>query len=117
MKYYKTKNNEIYALEDNDSAKEWIKEKVTEITKDEADSITNPPPTKEQLIIKAAYDKQTLIAEAMQKIQLWQTQIMLGIITEEDKTKLKEWMLYVQKVQATDVSAAPDIHWPVKPFS
>ncbi|WP_420835422.1 tail fiber assembly protein [Morganella morganii] len=24
-------------------------------------------------------------------------------------------MLYVQKVQAADVSAAPDIIWPVKP--
>ena len=67
------KNNEVYALEDNDSAKEWIKEKVTEITKEEADNITNPPPTKEQLIAKAEYDKQALIAEVQSETQLLQT--------------------------------------------
>ncbi|WP_350646375.1 tail fiber assembly protein [Morganella morganii] len=55
------------------------------------------------------------MTEARQKTQLWQTQLMLGIITDGDKATLKEWMLYVQKVQATDVSAAPDIDWPQKP--
>ncbi|AWC93113.1 phage tail protein [Morganella morganii] len=115
MKYYKTKNNEVYALEDNDSAKEWIKEKVTEITKEEADNITNPRPTKEQLIAKAEYDKQALITGAMQKTRLWQTQLMLGIITEEDETSLKEWMLYVQEVQAVDPSLGADAVWPTPP--
>ncbi|WP_353652187.1 tail fiber assembly protein, partial [Escherichia coli] len=32
--------------------------------------------------------------------------------TDEDREKLTEWMIYVQKVQAADVSAAPDIIWP-----
>nr|WP_080728216.1 tail fiber assembly protein [Morganella morganii] len=46
---------------------------------------------------------------------MWQTQLILGIITDEDKASLTEWMLYVQKVQAVDTSAAPDIIWPEKP--
>ncbi|MEM8158299.1 tail fiber assembly protein [Morganella morganii] len=75
----------------------------------------NPPVTKEQLIVEAEAKKQALIDEVNQKTQLWQTQLMLGIITEEDKASLKEWMLYAQKVQAVDTSTAPDIHWPVKP--
>ncbi|WP_353652188.1 tail fiber assembly protein, partial [Escherichia coli] len=60
----------------------------------------------------AEQQKQVLITEASQKTQVWQTQLMLGIITDEDREKLTEWMIYVQKVQAADVSAAPDIIWP-----
>lgn len=74
-----------------------------------------PPVTKEKLVAEMEAQKQALIAEANQKTQLWQTQLMLGIITDEDKTSLTEWMLYVQKVQAVDTSAAPDIIWPEKP--
>lgn len=75
----------------------------------------NPPVTKEQLIAEAEVKKQMLISDANQKTQMWQTQLMLGIITEEDKASLKEWMLYVQEVQTVDTSTAPDIDWPVKP--
>lgn len=75
----------------------------------------NPPVTKEQLIAEAEAKKQALIDEVNQKTQLWRTQLMLGIITEEDKASLKEWMLYAQKVQAVDTSTAPNIDWPVKP--
>lgn len=76
-----------------------------------------PPPTKEQLIEQAGYQKQALIAEASQKTQLWQTQLILGIITEEDKASLKEWMLYVQQVQAVDPSLEADVVWPTPPAS
>ncbi|WP_228006357.1 tail fiber assembly protein [Morganella morganii] len=115
MKYYIDKNQVVYALNNDLNPAEWLPGKVKEIDEKEALLIANPPPTKEQLIEQAEQQKQALIAEASQKTQLWQTQLMLGIITEEDKASLKEWMLYVQKVQAADVSAAPDIIWPVKP--
>lgn len=115
MRYYKTKNNEIYALEDNDSAKEWIKEKVTEITKEEADNITNPRPTKEQLIAKAEYDKQALITEVQAETQLLQTKLALGRITPDEKARLNAWLDYLDELEAVDVSTAPDITWPPKP--
>ncbi|ELW9228739.1 tail fiber assembly protein [Morganella morganii] len=115
MKYYIDKNQVVYALNNDLNPAEWLPGKVKEIDEKEALLIANPPPTKEQLTEQAEQQKQALIAEASQKTQLWQTQLMLGIITEEDKASLKEWMLYVQKVQAADVSAAPDIIWPVKP--
>ncbi|HCD1110735.1 tail fiber assembly protein [Morganella morganii] len=114
MRYYKTKNNEIYALEDNDSAKEWIKEKVTEITKEEADNITNPRPTKEQLIAKAEYDKQALITEVQAETQLLQTKLALGRITPDEKARLNAWLDYLDELEAVDVSTAPDIIWPKK---
>lgn len=76
-----------------------------------------PPPTKEQLIEQAETRKQALIAEASQKTQLWQTQLILGIITEKDKASLKEWMLYVQDVQAVDPSPGAGVVWPTLPAS
>ncbi len=115
MKYYKTKNNEVYALEDNDLAKEWIKEKVTEITKEEADNITNPRPTKEQLIAKAEYDKQALITEVQAETQLLQTKLALGRITPDEKARLNAWLDYLDLLEAVDTSLAPDIDWPQKP--
>lgn len=115
MRYYKDSENKIYALEDNIDANDWLDFKFTEITESEADKILNPPPTQEQYIEIAEREKQVLIAEASEKTELWRTQLVLGIITDEDKASLKEWMLYVQKVQAIDVSTAPDIFWPVKP--
>lgn len=74
-----------------------------------------PPLTHEQHVAIAESQKQTLIAEASEKTELWRTQLMLGIITVEDKASLKEWMLYVKKVQATDTSSGTDISWPEKP--
>lgn len=114
MRYYKTKNNEVYALEDNDSAKEWIKEKVTEITKEEADNITNPRPTKEQLIAKAEYDKQALITEVQAETQLLQTKLARAYHPDE-KARLNVWLDYLDLLEAVDTSTAPDIDWPEKP--
>lgn len=83
----------------------------------EIEAHINPPVTKEQLIAEAEAKKQALIAEASQKTQLWQTQLILGIITEEDKTSLKEWMLYVQEVQVVDPSLGAGVVWPTPPAS
>ncbi len=115
MRYYKTKNNEVYALEDNDLAKDWIKEKVTEITKEEADNITNPRPTKEQLIAKAEYDKQALITEVQAETQLLQTKHAMKRIKPDELELLIAWLDYLDELEAVDVSTAPDINWPVKP--
>lgn len=119
FKFFKDKNNKVFGIDvDSSNEDSWensIKKGWTEISREEAEKITNPPATKEQLTEQAEQQKQALIREANQKTQLWQTQLMLGIITAEDKASLTEWMLYVQKVQAVDTSTAPDIIWPEKP--
>lgn len=63
----------------------------------------------------AASEKAARVSEANGITQAWQTQLLLGIITDADKATLTAWMKYVQAVQATDVSGAPDISWPTKP--
>ncbi|MGJ7325594.1 tail fiber assembly protein [Morganella morganii] len=85
------------------------------MTKEEADNITNPRPTKEQLIAKAEYDKQALITEVQAETQLLQTKLALGRISDNEKARLNAWLDYLDELEAVDVFTAPDIIWPVKP--
>ncbi|MCK7070245.1 tail fiber assembly protein [Enterobacter roggenkampii] len=66
--------------------------------------------------VKAA-DKQknALLVEAQETISFWQTELQLGIISDEDKASLIAWMQYIKTVQAVDTSNAPDITWPTQP--
>ncbi|MDW7796076.1 tail fiber assembly protein [Morganella morganii] len=135
MKYYSNETNGFYDSEINGDD---IPQDVVEITDEtwmellsgqeegkviSADEngypvLIDPPPlSHERHVAMAESQKQALIAEASQKTQLWQTQLMLGIITDEDKASLKEWMLYVQEVQAVDPSLGAAVVWPTPPAS
>lgn len=63
----------------------------------------------------AEQQKAALLLEAQATISLWQTELQLGIISDEDKASLIAWMNYIKTVQAVDTSKAPDINWPDKP--
>lgn len=63
----------------------------------------------------AEQQKAALLAEAQETISFWQTELQLGIISDEDKSSLIAWMRYIKAVQAIDTSKAPDIDWPEKP--
>lgn len=63
----------------------------------------------------AARQKSALINEANSVTQAWQTQLLLGIITDADKASLTKWMKYIQAVQAVDASQASEIIWPAPP--
>ncbi|HCM9670811.1 TPA: tail fiber assembly protein [Enterobacter roggenkampii] len=66
--------------------------------------------------VKAADKQKTaLLVEAQETISFWQTELQLGIISDEDKASLISWMQYIKAVQAVDTSKAPDITWPEKP--
>lgn len=121
QKYFKDKNDAVYCIDimpvNKDTWKNSVKDGWVAISYKEAMKLANPPKTKEQLITEAEAQKQHLIAEASQKTQMWQTQLLLGIITEEDKASLKEWMLYVQQVQAVDSSLGAGVVWPIPPAS
>jgi len=63
----------------------------------------------------ADQQKAALLSEAQTTIGLWQTELQLGVISDEDKASLIDWMKYIKAVQAVDTSKAPDITWPDKP--
>lgn len=77
--------------------------------------VTDSDAQQQSLLDAAASEKAARVSEANGVTQAWQAQLLLGIITDADKATLTAWMKYVQAVQATDVSGAPDIRWPAKP--
>jgi hypothetical protein len=74
-----------------------------------------PEPTQAEIIAAAEATRESLIIEAKETISLWQTELQLGIISDENKTSLIAWVQYIQALNAVDTSTAPDIEWPVKP--
>lgn len=77
--------------------------------------VTDKDEKKEGDIAEANRQKQTLLYEADSFCRPWQTQLLLGIISDTDKASLTTWMKYYQQVQAVDTSKAPKISWPEKP--
>lgn len=63
----------------------------------------------------AEQQKTNLLNAANSKISLWQTELQLGIISDEDKESLISWIGYIKTVKETDTSTAPDIEWPIPP--
>ncbi|UDV31499.1 tail fiber assembly protein [Enterobacter cloacae] len=66
-------------------------------------------------VVAAMSHKSRLLAEAQTIIALWQTELQLGIISDEDKSSLISWVNYIKALQAVDISTAPVITWPVLP--
>lgn len=74
-----------------------------------------PEPTHEELVKQAEVKRQYLLSGASFVTSDWRTNLALGIIDDEEKEKLTEWMKYIRAVKAVDVSTAPDIQWPEEP--
>nr|WP_314431663.1 tail fiber assembly protein [uncultured Pantoea sp.] len=55
------------------------------------------------------------LAEVHSVTQLWQTQLLLNMISDASKAKLIEWMAYAERLQNIDISAGAAITWPDKP--
>ncbi|EEU5116738.1 tail fiber assembly protein [Escherichia coli] len=70
--------------------------------------------TEEEQRQQAENEKQSLLQLVRDKTQLWDSQLRLGIISDENKQKLIEWMLYAQKVESTDTSSLP-VTFPEQP--
>ena len=64
----------------------------------------------------AEQQKSVQLLFAKEKIILWQTELQLGIISDEDKEKLISWVNYIKAVQAVDTQKAHNIIWPKKPY-
>ncbi len=115
---YSTINgSEIYIFDIGDYPKDTtlLKPATKYDTWDAQKWITDANAQKAASIKEAELKKEVLIKEANEKTQAWQTQLLLGIISDEDKNSLITWMKYVQAVQAVDPQTAPSITWPVKP--
>ena len=77
--------------------------------------VTDEDAQKSGQVMEAQQKKAALLAEAQSTISLWQTELQLGIISDDDKANLIAWLKYIQALNAVDTSTTPDIEWPVKP--
>lgn len=71
--------------------------------------------TIDDLIRDASMEKSNRLNYAQGKIGIWQSELQLGIINDDDKKKLIDWIGYIKKITSIDVNSAPDIEWPPTP--
>ncbi|HHH7407750.1 TPA: tail fiber assembly protein, partial [Escherichia coli] len=57
---------------------------------------------------KAESQRSALISDAKERISLWQSELLLDIITNDDKESLTEWLAYIKALQALDLSGVTD---------
>ena len=72
-------------------------------------------PTQADNIAAAEAQRIAYISEASNIIYDWAIDATTGDISEEDLASLKVWRVYIKKLKALDLDAAPDIEWPPKP--
>lgn len=64
----------------------------------------------------AENDKQTLVDQATQAITVWQTKLLMGRkLSDKESASLNAWMDYIDVLNDTDLSDAPDVQWPARP--
>lgn len=56
-------------------------------------------------------DRKQLLEEGNSTISLWQSELLLGIISDEDKEQLTNWVKYIKDVQRNEYPNA----WPTRP--
>lgn len=72
-------------------------------------------------ILLAEYRRESLLSSASDKIKDWRTELELGVISNDDKSQLVEWMSYIKELKSLDLTGIADkkayeaISWPVLP--
>jgi len=56
-----------------------------------------------------------LLAKARAFISDWQAELALGILPDNDKVQLVEWMAYIRQLKETDIGNVPESAWPSPP--
>lgn len=113
MKYYKNKNNQIFAFDDNCDEK-YINKNFVEITESEAIELTKPILTDDVIKANNESKRQQLLNEANEKIAVLQDSIDLSMQEPNTDEQLKQWKKYrilLTHVDTSDINAV----FPSKP--
>ncbi len=63
----------------------------------------------------AEQERNSLIEDADSVTVDWREELLLGVISEENKAKLKQWMIYKDLLKSIDTSSSSNIKWPGAP--
>lgn len=73
-----------------------------------------PEPTRADLVNAAESRKQQLLDSALRTTSIWQSELLLGTISDTDRSLLTSWIAYIKELQSIDISSLP-ITWPENP--
>ncbi|ENO7479189.1 tail fiber assembly protein [Citrobacter amalonaticus] len=111
MKYFLDNDGNIFAYED-DGSQDYLIDGKTEISKDKAYSLLNPPLSQEEITTENEILKSQLRTVADTEIAWRQDAVDAGIATDEETTALAEWKKY--RVLLMRVDSAKPV-WPTLP--
>ncbi|HEC9484397.1 TPA: tail fiber assembly protein [Salmonella enterica subsp. enterica serovar Orientalis] len=77
--------------------------------------VTDKAAQKNAAINDARNKKAQLLEYTLNRVKVWQTQLQLESITDENKTRLVKWLDYYSQTEAINTDNAPDINWPEPP--
>ncbi|EEI9429551.1 tail fiber assembly protein [Salmonella enterica] len=77
--------------------------------------VTDETAQKNAAINDATNKKTQLLTDIRNTIGIWQTQLQLGSISEENKSRLEKWLDYYNQIDTINPENAPDINWPDLP--
>lgn len=78
--------------------------------------VDKPKKSQAELVSDALARRTALIAEAAQQIDILADAETDSSITEEEQQRSVNWRAYRLALYRIDLSAAPDIEWPEKPY-
>lgn len=99
-----TPNNGMERVAKSDGQPGW--QKVAELTESEL---------QQQKVYEAEQAKSALLAVAKNKTYEWEIDLLLNMISDDDKVLLIKWREYSSKLKSIDTGSAPDIEWPQPP--
>lgn len=71
--------------------------------------------THDELVMLAENRKKNLLVAAQATISVWQSQLLLGIISDDNKKQLVLWLGYIDLLLDVDTSNPEGITWPAQP--
>lgn len=76
-----------------------------------------PPITREEKVLQFERERSALLDNARNAISSWQTKLILGRISDDERDKLNMWLDYIDAVLAVKTNTAYDVEWPTIPKS
>lgn len=73
-----------------------------------------PPLSEDEVIKEIERQRNSLLTQASNTISIWQSELLIGVISDHDKKSLIAWIDYIKAVKAVHASVLP-VKWPSKP--
>lgn len=77
--------------------------------------VTDTEAQKAAQVVQLEAVRTSLLSEADDIMRDWRDELALGVISDDDKAKLLNWLNYKKRVKAVDISLGESIIWPEEP--